>query len=91
MQTDKRWGVVLQELTGIDFDAMGSKQKDDDAADEVSYEATMAAKAKRDAADEAERKAQEDAALPNEEREKKEKAYKAEQLKAQGNDFYKSK
>jgi hypothetical protein len=45
MQTDKRWGVVLQELTGIDFDAMKSNEKDNDEQDEKNYEETMAQKA----------------------------------------------
>lgn len=49
MQTDKRWGVVLQELTGIDFDAMKSNEKENDEQDEKNYEETMAQKAEWDA------------------------------------------
>jgi len=91
MQMDPRFMDVLTELTGIDLNAMGKKQQADDSKwEDISAKAQEEQK-KNEAAAEAKRKAEAEAALPSEERQKIQKAKDAEAIKLKGNEFYKKK
>jgi len=91
MQMDPRFMDVLQELTGIDLNAMGEKKQADDSKwEDISGKAQEEQK-KREAEAEAKRKAAEEAAMPSEERQKIQRTKDAEAIKLKGNDFYKKK
>jgi hypothetical protein len=93
MQMDPRFMDVFKELTGLDLGKMQEERaKNDDKTEEMKKQAAEN-QAKRQAEEAARKKAEEEeqAAMPSEECEQKERAYKAEKIKLEGNEFYKKK
>jgi stress-induced-phosphoprotein 1 len=91
MQMDPRFMDVFKELTGLDLGKMQEERSKNEVKTEDMEKQAAENQAKRQAEEAARKKAEEEAALPNEEREKKERAYKAEKIKLEGNEFYKKK
>jgi len=89
MQTDARWKTVFGELTGIDLEAMAANRTA--PADEADSAKTDMARKVKEAAQAEKLRKEKEAEMPSEERTKVENKYKAEQIKALGNELYKAK
>lgn len=89
MQMDPRFMDVIQELTGIDLGALGKQQQQQEEQTEAMRQKAEEDRKKRQAEEEARKKAEAEAALPQEEKEKLNKAREAEAIKNKGNEFYK--
>lgn len=82
---------VIQELTGIDFNALGKQQKAEESNSEEARKKAEEERQRREAEAAAKKKAAEEAAMPSEERDRIKRAKEAENIKLKGNEFYKKK
>lgn len=68
IQMDPRFMEIFKELTGIDLQAMGQERAKQEEEEKAAAAARAAAEKKRQEEEEAKRKAEAEAALPEEER-----------------------